>query len=148
MHVETKLFKTCFTTNLSCYRFYYCAWTQELCVIHVWMICSVYHSSLWVAFQCDIPSPWRECWSANRNEMNACVIHSHMGTFLHMLEDGEREPARSWQWITECRLNKDGETGSSLKLELFETIADLCWIFQRLWRGSVWVSSISKAKVM
>lgn len=30
-----------------------------------------------------------------RNEINACVIYSHMGALLHMLEDGEQEPARS-----------------------------------------------------
>ena len=42
---------------------------SRLCVcvcvcVCVWMIRSVYHFPLRVAFQRDIPSRWRECWSA------------------------------------------------------------------------------------
>lgn len=77
-------------------------------VICVRMMCSVHHILLRVAFQRDIPSPWQECWSANGEQINVCVIHSHMGALLHV-------PVRSWQWITECRLNKDGENWGALK---------------------------------
>lgn len=41
----------------------------------VWMIRSVYHFPLRVAFQQDIPSRWRECWSANGGQ-DECTCHS------------------------------------------------------------------------
>lgn len=90
-------------------------------VIYVWMIPSVYHLPPRVAFQRDIPSPWRDCWSANGDQINVCVIHSHMGALLHVLEDGEREnrsgpdsESQNGGWI------KTGKLGGFEKPERFK----------------------------
>lgn len=110
------------------------------------MTCSLYHFPLRVAFQGDIPSHWRECWSANGHKINARVIHIHMGSVLRILEDRKWETVRSWWWITKRRLNKDEDTGNPFKFWPFKTFADLYCILQWLWKRSLWVSSISKSR--
>lgn len=120
-----------------------------LCVcVCVGMICSVYHLLLRVAFHWDIPSRWRECWSANGDKINACVIQDPMGSLIHMVEDRKWERVGSWRWTAQCRSNSDGVTGGLLTLEPFKTIADLYCVLHWLQKRKVWVSSISKVKVM